>query len=188
MTQHVTRPIRIVTKQQGFTSLELMVVVAIVGVMAALGVTNFGVWQSRADLKEAVTEVQNELALARMAAISRNIPVAVNIAVVPKSITVTTTNANNGAVLSTTYHPIAHVTSVFNLTAVGPPPIFTATPAAAVMFNSMGFRLGGAIAGAGGSENQVIAISNDRGLQYTMRVTSRGGVTWCPSTTCQGTH
>jgi prepilin-type N-terminal cleavage/methylation domain-containing protein len=176
------------SRQEGFTSLELMVVVAIVGVMAALGVSNFGVWKSRADLKAAVTTVQQELAVARMMAMSRNLTVTANIAVAPTVVTVTTMNTNTGAVLSTSTNQITHVNSLFTQLTVGPPPTWGPVAATNVTFNSMGFRVGGTVPG---SQNQVIAIDNDVTpipLRYTMQITQRGTVTWCAGDFCQGTH
>lgn len=169
----------------GFTTLELMVVVAIVGVMSALGISNFGVWKSRADLKEAITVVQHELALARMTAISRNLAVTANIAVAPTVVTVTTVNTNTGAQLFTSRHPITHVNSIFSQLTVGPPPTWTQVATTNVTFNAMGFRVGGTIPG---TQNQVIAIDNDRLVQYTIQITPRGAVTWCAGQFCQGTH
>lgn len=181
MTQQVTTSIRARTRQEGFTSLELMVVVAIIGVMAALGVTNFGVWKSRADLKEAIVAVQNDLTVARMTAMARNIPVTTTIAAAPTVVTITTTNTNTGVVLLTSNYSITHVDGLFIDAGLG---VFAAAPTTTVGFNSMGFRVGGALA----TQNQVFLISNDRAQRYALRITPRGGVSWCPTEFCQGTH
>ena len=174
--------------QEGFTSLELMVVVAIVGVLATFGVTNFGVWKARADLKSAVTTIQHELAIARMMAMSRNLTVTATVAVAPTVVTVTTFNTNTGAVLAASSHNYTHVNSLFVQVAVGPPPTFGTVATTNVTFNSMGFRVGGTVPG---SQNQVFAVDNDltpNPLRYTIQVTQRGSVTWCGSDFCQGTH
>lgn len=184
MTRHVSTPRRVQTRQEGFTSLELMVVVAIIGVMAALGVTNVGVWKSRADLKEAIVAVQNDLTVARMRAMAQNVPVTATITVAPTVVTVTTTNTYTGAVLLSSNYSITHVDGLFIDVAAGPPPVFAAVPNATVAFNSMGFRVGGALA----TQNQVFLISNDRAQRYALRITPRGGVSWCPNEFCQGTH
>ncbi len=176
------------SRQEGFTSLELMIVVAIVGVLAALGVTNFGVWKARADLKSAVTTIQHELAVARMMAMSRNLTVTSTVAVTPTVVTVTTFNTNTGAVLASSSNNYAHVNSLLAQVAVGPPPTWGAVPNTNVTFNSTGFRVGGTVAG---SQNQVFAVDNDltpNPLRYTIQVTQRGLVTWCGSDFCQGTH
>ena len=73
MTRSLVQTGEVPFRQGGFTTLELMVVVAIIGVLAALGLPNFGIWKSRADLKQAVTTVQNELLLGRMAAITAHV-------------------------------------------------------------------------------------------------------------------
>lgn len=185
MTRSLVQTGEVPFRQGGFTTLELMVVVAIIGVLAALGLPNFGIWKSRTDLKQAVTTVQNELLLGRMAAITRNVPVNVAISVNSTLLTVAITNANTLAVISSSTHRIPQINSLFMQSGVGPPPVFTATPTVNVLFNSMGFRVGGNIPP---SENQVLAISNDRGTQYAVRVTLRGGVSWCPTAFCQGTH
>jgi len=176
------------SRQEGFTSLELMVVVAIVGVLATFGVTNFGVWKARADLKSAVTTIQHELAVARMMAMSRNLTVTSTIAVAPTVVTVTTFNTNTGAVLASANHTYTHVNSLFAQLTVGPPPTWGPVPTTNVTFNSMGFRVGGTVPG---SQNQVFAVNNDltpTPLRYTIQVTQRGSVTWCGSDFCQGTH
>ncbi len=176
------------SRQEGFTSLELMVVVAIVGVLATFGVTNFGVWKARADLKSAVTTIQHELAVARMMAMSRNLTVTATVAVAPTVVTVTTFNTNTGAVLAASSHNYTHVNSLFAQLAVGPPPTWGPVATTNVTFNSMGFRVQGAVAG---SQNQVFAVDNDRTpipLRYTIQVTQRGLATWCASDFCQGTH
>ena len=176
------------SRQEGFTSLELMVVVAIVGVLATFGVTNFGVWKARADLKSAVTSIQHDLAVARMMAMSRNLTVTSTIAVAPTVVTVTTFNTNTGAVLDSASHTYTHVNSLFAQVAVGPPPTWGLVPTTMVTFNSMGFRVGGTVPG---SQNQVFAVDNDLTpipLRYTIQVTQRGSVTWCASDFCQGTH
>lgn len=172
--------------QSGYTLLELMIVVAIIGVIAGIGGVNFGVWKSRADLKEAIQLVKNEIAVARMTSMSRNIPVTTNIAVVPTMVTVTTVNTNTLAVLSTVSSRITRMNGITNQTGGVPAvPVFTATPAATVMFNSMGFRVGGNVPG---SQNQVIGLVNDAGTTYAIRINPRGVVDWCPSQFCMGTR
>ncbi|CUS37143.1 putative Type IV pilin PilA [Candidatus Nitrospira nitrificans] len=172
--------------QNGYTLLELMIVVAIIGVIAGIGGVNFGVWKSRADLKEAIQLVRNELAVARMTSMSRNVSVTTNITVVPTMVTVTTINANTLAVLSTVSSKITHMNGITNQTGGVPAaPVFAAAPVATVQFNSMGYRVGGAVPG---SQNQVIGLVNDLGTTYAIRINSRGVVDWCPSQFCMGTR
>lgn len=58
--------------QQGFTLIEIMIVVVIVGISAALAVPNFTLMYARHELYQATTDLYNRLIFARSAAISRN--------------------------------------------------------------------------------------------------------------------
>jgi type IV pilus assembly protein PilV len=163
-----------------------MIVVAIIGVIASIGGVNFGVWKSRADLKEAIQLLRNELAVARMMSMSRNVSVTTTITVVPTLVTAVTTNTNTGAQLSTTSSKIARINGITNQIAGLPAaPVFAAAPVATVQFNAMGFRIGGNVPG---SQNQVIGLVNDLGTTYAIRINPRGVVDWCPSQFCMGTR
>ena len=78
ITRHKTR---LASSGQGFTLIETLIVVAIIGIAALIALPNYLVWQSRSELRQAVTEVQNQLLMARMAALSRNAPVTVAISI-----------------------------------------------------------------------------------------------------------
>jgi type IV fimbrial biogenesis protein FimT len=58
--------------QQGFTLLEIMIVVVIVGIATGLAVPNFTMMYARHELYQATTSLYNQLVFARSAAISRN--------------------------------------------------------------------------------------------------------------------
>ncbi|HZC81969.1 MAG TPA: prepilin-type N-terminal cleavage/methylation domain-containing protein, partial [Nitrospiraceae bacterium] len=83
--------------ETGFTLIEMMIVVAIIGIAGLIALPNYLAWQSRSELRQAVTEVQNQLLLARMAALSRNTPVTVAISIANGDVLTTTTNAATGA-------------------------------------------------------------------------------------------
>lgn len=163
----------------GFTLIEVMIVVAIIGIASAIAVPNYLVWYSRSELKQGITEVQNQLLLARMAALSRNTPVTVAISLANGTIQTTTTNSATGAQVMVSSLRLPHVIDL----RVGPSAAWTSVVAPAtvtVSFNSMGIRSGG----PGPTLNQELAMVNDQGVQFAMKVTPRGIVNWCPNTVC----
>src|SRR4029079_846415 len=87
---------RLASSETGFTLIEMLIVVAIMGIAMLIALPNYLVWQSRSELRQAVTEVQNQLLLARMAALSRNAPVTVAISITNGAVQTTTTNAATG--------------------------------------------------------------------------------------------
>ena len=95
ITRHKTSP---ATSETGFTLIEMLIVMAIMGIAVLIALPNYLVWQSRAELRQAITEVQNQLLLARMAALSRNAPVTVAISITNGAVRTTTTNAATGAI------------------------------------------------------------------------------------------
>ena len=167
------------SRQAGFTLIEMMIVVAIIGIGTAIALPNYLVWQSRSELRQAVTEVQNQLLLARMAALSRNAPVTVAVSLANGAIQTTTTNAATGAQILGSSLRLPHVVDL----RVGPSAAWTSVVApatATVSFNSMGMRSGG----PGPTLNQELAMVNDKGVQFAMKVTPRGVVNWCQDSVC----
>ena len=161
----------------GFTLIEMLIVMAIMSIAALIALPNYSVWQSRSELRQAVTEVQNQLLLARMAALSRNTPVTVAISITSGALQTTTTNAATGAQIMGSFSvPLPHVVDL----KVGPSAAWTSTATANVSFNSMGMRSGG----PGPTLNQELAMVNDRGVQFSMKVTPRGIVNWCQDNVC----
>lgn len=63
--------------QRGFTLMELMVVLAIVGVIMGLAVPNFGVYIRNSRLTAAANDLLGSITRARTEAIKRQVPVAV---------------------------------------------------------------------------------------------------------------
>jgi prepilin-type N-terminal cleavage/methylation domain-containing protein len=66
-------------RSRGFTMLELLIVLAIMGILAAVGIPWFMKIMQRQELKSAVHEIQTTLAAARMTAVKLNAPVSVAI-------------------------------------------------------------------------------------------------------------
>jgi type IV fimbrial biogenesis protein FimT len=71
--------------QGGFTLVEMMTVVVIVGVMSALAVPSLRLMMARYDLYQATTSLHNRFLLSRSAAISRNTMLVANAPVVTVS-------------------------------------------------------------------------------------------------------
>lgn len=163
--------------ETGFSLIETLIVVAIIGIAGLIAVPNYLVWQSRSELRQAVTEVQNQLLLARMAALSRNAPVTVAISITNGAVLTTTTNAATGVQMLGSFSVrLPHVVDL----KVGPSAAWTSAVTANVSFNSMGLRSGG----PGPTLNQELAMVNDKGVQFAMKVTPRGIVNWCQDSVC----
>ena len=71
-----------VHRQRGFTLIEVMIAVAIVGILAMVAVPNYLQWNARYQLKQATTELAGSLNLARMAAMNRNLAVTATLVLV----------------------------------------------------------------------------------------------------------
>jgi prepilin-type N-terminal cleavage/methylation domain-containing protein len=163
--------------ERGFSLVELMIVGAIIGIAGLIAAPNFLVWKSRSELKQAVTEVANLLTEAKVVAQSRNTPVTVTISLLAGEVRATMTNSATGAALRTAISSqVPHVRTLM----IGPSSGWTSAPSATVSFTSIGTRSGG----PGLLLNQELALVNDQGLQYAVKVPPRGITTWCQQSVC----
>lgn len=62
-------------RDKGFTLIELMIVVAVLGILAALGTPSFRVWIQNAKIRSAAESISSGLQMARSEAVRRNAPV-----------------------------------------------------------------------------------------------------------------
>jgi prepilin-type N-terminal cleavage/methylation domain-containing protein len=156
--------------QTGVTIVELMVVVAIVSLATAFAVPNYITWNTRNQLKQAITELHSNLNLTRMSAMNRNTTMTVQVAagVVDPSdgrpkVTATFTDLNGATIIQP---------QRMN-------PVITGLAGTAqVRFDSRGLRVGG---GAGA---QTITLTNSRNLSYEVQVTAAGKIRWCYISPC----
>ena len=139
-----------------------MVIVGIIALGTALAVPNYVRWNATAQLKQATTEVQGELNLARLSAMNRNRSVTVTATIVNNRVTVTFIDGS-GAQVMPPHTMLGLVTGVTG----GP-----------IVFSSLGVRVGG------GAGNQLITMTNSQALTYSIAVTPTGKSTWCANATC----
>ena len=149
--------------ESGFSLIELMIVVAIIGIAAALAIPNYLEWKSQYDLREAVSQFTSNLNLARIVAMNRNRQATVTIQVGGGGL-INVSGTTTGAI------PIFSTQSMSS-SVTGLPGGTTN-----VLFSSLGLSKAAA--------NQLIPIVNTRGLVYSVLVMPSGKVTWCPNPTC----
>ena len=63
--------------RKGFTLLEMMIAVVIIGVVVKIAVPNFQVWVSNQRLRDDMSQIEMDIQFGRLTAINRNLPVTV---------------------------------------------------------------------------------------------------------------
>ena len=140
--------------QNGFTLIEVMIAVAIVGILAMVAIPNYLQWNARYQLKQATTELAGSLNLARMAAMNRNLAVTATLALVSGRV-------NVGGALAPIVLPQAVVA-------------FTGGPT--IQFTQQGL--------SGAAVNVPVTLTSQQGTTYSVVVTPAGKVNWCTHATC----
>ena len=157
MCVHRNHPcVSAVSDRRGFTLIEVMIAVAIVGILAMVAVPNYLQWNARYQLKQATTELAGSLNLARMAAMNRNLAVTATLALVSGKV-----NVDFGGVLA----PI-----------LLPQTIIAFTGGPTIQFTQQGL--------SGVAANQTLTLVSQQGTTYSVIVTPAGKVNWCAKITC----
>ena len=149
-------------REGGFTLMEVMIVVVIIGIASALAIPNYVEWKARHDLREAVSEFAGNLNLARVVAMNRN-----------RQATVTIQVLGSGYI---GVDAIAGGTPLFSTQTMSGSVTGLPSGPTNVVFSSMGLSTA--------TTNQLIPIVNTRGLVYSVSVMPSGKVTWCAKSTC----
>ena len=88
------------SQQRGFTLIETMIVVVIIGIVLAVGMPAFGGYRNDMKLRQARAQLNEDLRLARQIAVTRRAPVYIRFGTPPTTTDITTykihidTNAN----------------------------------------------------------------------------------------------
>ena len=145
--------------QSGFTLIELMIVVAIVGIGVSLAVPEFIRWNARTQLRQATSEIVSQLTMARMAAMNRNRDVDVTIQATSGVVNVSAVvSGGSGTVI-----PARNLMNSVKSVTGGP---------VTVSFSSLGVKT------SGGTAAQTFGVCDTNNVQYSVTVIPAGRVNW----------
>jgi len=156
------------TSQTGFTLIEILIVVAIIGIGSAIAVPTYIQWNARYVLRQAMVDLASNLTMARISARNRNIAVVSTLTLVGSTVTMTTTNVPGTVVV---IPPVTFPPSIIDVRDAA-----NANPVT-IAFTPLGIQ------GAGTSPLPVLITNND-GLTYSVFVTPSGKVNSCTKVTC----
>lgn len=157
----------------GVTLIELMIVVVIVGICAALAAPSYFQWIARTELQSAAMTTQSALTLAKMTARNRTQSVTVSWTGTPGQLFVITTDAS-GAQVTEPYALGNRITTALIQDDTG-----TLVPGGLVTFNPLGLRSSGPV-----GQPQSVHLVNAYGVTYRLTITPGGRIAWCAQTTC----
>ena len=177
----------------GLTLLELMVVVAIVGMLVGVAIPNYLDWNRKYKLKDAVALVHANMGMARMNAINQNRAATVTVTQASVADPVTVAFAGVSGVDTFTLDSEVSLTNA-NGDAVGS----GVSSPQDIQFNTMGLRVNtgtannqcisttGASTACSSSTAQALNFRNSQGLNYRIVVLTTGKISWCYASACAG--
>lgn len=148
-------------QETGFTLIEVMIAVAIVGITTALAAPDIREWLARYDLKQSMSEIAGDMNLAKLVAMNRN-----------RQATVTIQMAGSLVQVS----GISGGQEIFGTRTLPPRINALSGGTATVNFSSLGLSTA--------TTPQTILVGNEQGLIYSLSVLPSGKVTWCAKASC----
>jgi len=161
------------SNEHGFTLLEMMIVLSIIGTVFALAIPNYLQWNRTYQLRQATTDLHGSLTLARMTAMNRNTTVTMTLGAIscpPNTVYCGTIGASFAGIIAPVPLQSRKITSALT------------TGGTTVQLSSLGLRIGGPV--PPGDQNQYITLTNTDNLTYSIVITPGGKIRWCAASTC----
>jgi prepilin-type N-terminal cleavage/methylation domain-containing protein len=145
-------------REAGYTLVEILIAVAIIGIVSALAMPDLLQWQAQSQLRQATSEIANQMTLARMAGMNRNRAVDVTVQNSGGQIHISALSSSGASVISDK----SFTSGVMSV---------VASPVT-VSFSSLGIRTNG------GTGVQTIGVCDRYKRQYSVTIIPSGKVNW----------